>query len=425
MLILVETFSQTYIPFKEGDRWCAIGNSITHQGKYLEMIYLYYITRFPTQQFKLLNCGAGGDTTTGTLTRRMDGDILVHQPTISTIMLGMNDIWWENSGLFTKENYSRDLEGIINRLEENGSRVILITPSPYDYSVKSTERVDPKRLGLERLASQVIDLGRKRNLPVVDFYNPMHQITLEQQTIDSTFTLLTKDRVHTTPLADFLMGYIFIKSTNGTPFVSKTKIDAKSFSVREQNNCSVSNLSFKDGTISFSLLEYALPYPKVAIPEEASLFMDFENELNQEILQIDGLTPGKYTLSINSIAIADYEAAEFAKGLNLATIADTPQNKQAALLAETIAEYTSIVGNIRYIAMKEYGELKKRYEIDDVSTPKADILEQFQGNTDSFNEYFNLKSKESFWMKKADELDKMLWENNKPQDNYYTIKKVK
>lgn len=424
-MLALPSLAQTHTAFKKGDRWCAIGNSITHRGKYLEMVYLYYITRYPTQQFLLFNCGAGGDTATGTLTRRMDGDILVHQPTISTIMLGINDIWWEKSGLFSKENYSRDLEGIVDRLEKSGSKVILITPSPYDSSVKSTEPVDPKRLGLERLVNEVINLGKKRNIPVVDFYNPMHRITLEQQAIDSTFTLLTRDRIHTTPLADFLMGYIFIKSTNATPFVSKLRFNVKHSSISEQINCLVSDLAFKEESIKFSLLENALPYPKTAMPDKASLFMDFDNELNQEILQIEGLTPGKYELLINDMMIGSFSDSDFSQGVNLATIAHTPQNKQATLLAEIIAEYTSIVENIRYIAMIEYGELKRRYDIDDITTPKAHIMKLFKDNVENFDKYLTLKEKESFWMERADELNKKLWGNNNPQPNSYVIKKVK
>jgi len=409
--------------FKDGDRWCAIGNSITHQGKYLEMIYMYYLTRFPYNHIELFNCGAGGDTATGTLTRRMDKDILAHNPTVATIMLGMNDIWWINSGLFPEENYTGDLERIIDRLEENGSRVILITPSPYDYSVVSEEPVDSKRIGLERLAEKVLQIGNKHNIPVVDFYNVMLNITLEQQAVDPSFTLLVKDRVHTKPLADFIMGYTFLKSANISPIVSHTIIDAASVSIVQQTNCSVNNLADDKGNILFTIQEEALPYPQSLIPEEASSFFDFNKEMNREIIQVNGLEPGQYRLYIDDLLINKYTHNQLSEGINL-PLENTPQNKQSEKLAGIISEYTSVVGSkLRYIAMIEYGELKKRYDIDDAGTAESDIIKQFGEESERFEEYLQLKKEESKYMEKARNLKNQLWEENKPQSHVYRIEK--
>lgn len=411
--------------FKKGDRWCAIGNSITHQGRYLQMIYLYYITRFPYEQFDLFNCGAGGDTATGTLTRRMDADILINNPTTATVMLGINDIWWEHSGLFTSENYPRDLEGIVNRLKQAGSRVILITPSPYDYSVKSEEPVDPKRLGLERLAGEVVNLAKKYDLPVVDFYNQMMTITFEGQAHDSAFTLLQKDRVHTKPIADFIMGYLFLKATAPLTSVSEIIIDAKSESLSEQTNCTVEDLVVNSEEIRFSSLEKALPYPQSAIPQDALKYGDFNSEWNREILRVRGLETGQYTLYIDDVAVDNYSASELSQGVNLALSENTSQSKQAELLHRLISEYTSVMGEkIRYIRMIEYGELKKRYDIDDVSTPKSDIIKQFGADNSNFDKYLALKKEESLWIKEAENLKKLLWENNKPHIHRYLIKKT-
>ncbi|MCD8177780.1 MAG: GDSL-type esterase/lipase family protein, partial [Tannerellaceae bacterium] len=347
--------------FHTGDRWCAIGNSITHQGKYLETIYLYYLTRYPYETFDLFNCGAGGDTATGVLIRRIEGDILVHNPTIATIMLGINDIWWENSGLYPPEYYSHNLEAIIDQLEAANCRVILLTPSPYDYTVKSDEPVDPKRLGLERLAGEVKEIAQKRNLPVVDFYNPLLRLTLEQQQTDPTFTLLVKDRVHTKPIADFLMGYTFIQQTTPSSEVSHLAIDAATQTITRQTNCSVNELAGNQETLRFTIVANALPFPLSAIPPGADGFTGFNNERNREILQINGLAPGQYTLYIDDTAIGNYTATEFSNGINLALQSNTPQARQAETLATTIAEYTTAVANTRYIAMIEYGELNKRY----------------------------------------------------------------
>lgn len=424
LLTAQNTTNTNPLSFKQNDRWCAIGSSITHQGKYTEMIYLYYLTRFPFQHFDMINCGAGGDTTTGTLTRRMDKDILPNAPSVTTILLGMNDIWWENSNLYPKEYYSQNLEGMVNKLENAGSRVILITPSPYDYSVESDEPIDPKRLGLERLAKEVSELAEKLNVPVIDFYNPLLKITLAQQALDPTFTLLINDRVHTKPISDFIMGYTFLKETVMPTLVSKIEIDANSKTIREQINCTAENIIFDTRKIQFQLLENALPYPLTAISQEALSFVNFNEEFNKELIQIDGLESGQYKLYIDDILIGYYSDSDFSKGINLAPIAQTPQNKQAEVLAKLMADYTAIVGSkLRYIAMIEFGELKKRYEIDDVSTPQSDIIKLFGKDNTNFDEYLAIKSQESFWKEKSEKLMEKIRLANKPEPHLYRIEK--
>lgn len=80
--------------FKDNDRVCFIGNSITMNGKFHNYIELFYATRFPDRKIEFYNCGISGDVSGGML-ERMDSDILIHKPTWSVLMVGMNDI---NSG---------------------------------------------------------------------------------------------------------------------------------------------------------------------------------------------------------------------------------------------------------------------------------------------------------------------------------------
>jgi lysophospholipase L1-like esterase len=79
------------LAFRAQDRWCAIGDSITHSGSYHEWIQLYWMTRFPTHSLELFNGGISGDTAEGGL-RRFLWDILPNRPTVASVMFGMNDV---------------------------------------------------------------------------------------------------------------------------------------------------------------------------------------------------------------------------------------------------------------------------------------------------------------------------------------------
>ncbi|MEZ0276020.1 MAG: GDSL-type esterase/lipase family protein, partial [Roseimicrobium sp.] len=82
-------------PFADGDTVCFLGDSITHGGNWHRYIELFYVSRFPERKVNIVNCGIGGDRADGAL-KRLDWDVLVHQPTVIVIMLGMNDIGHAN-----------------------------------------------------------------------------------------------------------------------------------------------------------------------------------------------------------------------------------------------------------------------------------------------------------------------------------------
>lgn len=54
--------AQTVAPFKDGDRAVFLGNSITDGGHYHSYIWLYYMTRFPYMDLRVMNAGIGGET---------------------------------------------------------------------------------------------------------------------------------------------------------------------------------------------------------------------------------------------------------------------------------------------------------------------------------------------------------------------------
>jgi len=99
--------AQTSDPyFNSNDRICFIGNSITHAGYYHYFLNLYYATRYPEIHYESYNCGISGDVAGGVLTR-MQKDILVHRPTVASMMIGMNDV---NRELYKVKDKSNDLE---------------------------------------------------------------------------------------------------------------------------------------------------------------------------------------------------------------------------------------------------------------------------------------------------------------------------
>lgn len=92
--------------FTENDRWCALGDSLTHGGRYHDYISLFYVTRYPRKKVSLFNCGINGDRTEDAL-RRLDGDVLSHNPGVVSVLFGMNDV---DRSLYEPDKTGRDVE---------------------------------------------------------------------------------------------------------------------------------------------------------------------------------------------------------------------------------------------------------------------------------------------------------------------------
>ena len=73
--------------FQAGDRWCVLGDSITHAGSYHQQIALFHLARHPAQPLEVINCGIGGDSAPGA-TKRLSWDRLNARPTVVSVMLG-------------------------------------------------------------------------------------------------------------------------------------------------------------------------------------------------------------------------------------------------------------------------------------------------------------------------------------------------
>ncbi|MHB0998588.1 MAG: SGNH/GDSL hydrolase family protein [Armatimonadota bacterium] len=353
--------------FKSGDRWCAVGDSITHGGTYHQFIYLYHATRFPERDIMTYNCGIGGDNAAGVL-KRMPWDVINHKPTVASVMLGMNDVNIFAYGPdktdpeFVKlrqtaiETYKTNMRKLAEEFKAAGVRMIFIMPSIYDQtSTIETPVYFGGNDGLVILSQYVKELAKEFKGSLVDFNGPMARINVEQQKTNPKFALAGPDRVHPGDVGHMTMAYLFLKAQEAPKYVSYMDIDASQYAVIRKTNCSISKLKIKNDEISFTALEKALPFPVSDGAKPALDLVPFTNDFNQEILKVTGLKSGQYSLSIDGSTIGKYDATELGKGINLAILTNTPQYHQAIQVALANQKRQDIsVNALRNIAIIEY-----------------------------------------------------------------------
>ena len=354
-------------PFQDGDRWAVIGDGVTHHGTYQQWINLFYLTRFPDRTIDVYNCGIAGDRAGGAV-RRLDWDVLSHQPTVATVMFGMSDVDRSLYGdapatpsIATQRQaalnaYRVNLRALVEKLQGAGVRVILLTPTIFD---QTADLAAPKQTGINEALGECAaftqELAGETGAAFVDFYDPMMRITHSRQARDPGFTLIGPDRIHPGEPGSFLMAYLFLMAQVGPQDVSRIAVDVKAGRVVEAYNGVMENIVRQADGITFTWTARALPFPVDSAIEPALAWVPFISDLNREMLQVAGLAPGTYELRIDEVPIRQYSADDLAKGVNLSIELRTPEYDQARSVLRLLRAETALVAdNLRTVAQVEH-----------------------------------------------------------------------
>jgi len=382
--------AQTLAPFKAGDRVTFVGNSITDGGHYHSYIWLYYMTRFPSRQMWMANCGIGGDTAEDIL-RRFDGDVAAKNPTVVTLTFGMNDTgYWEYNGddaqRFADSKVAearRNFLEIEKKLKKlTGTRVVMVGTSPYDQTSTFNDNIyRRKNDAMQRVIAIQDSAARANHWEFIDFNAPMCDVGARMQRDDPDFSVCGNDRVHPDNDGHMLMAYLFLKAQGmtGRP-VADFCINARQKKAEKAENCTITAITASRDVLAFDYLSEALPYPLDTIPhgwgftrpqsDIVKMIPDFADEMNSERLTVSGLK-GSYRLLIDDILIDTLAATDLERGVNLTAYRHTPQYQQACAVMSLNEERWDIERRIRDFVWLQYGWFLKEHGITDYATEEA------------------------------------------------------
>lgn len=369
--------SQGIPVFKKGERVAFVGNSITCGGHYHSYIWLYYMTRFPDRRIDIFNEGVGGDVARQ-MSLRLD-KVFEHQPTVVTLSFGMNDTGYkdytlpenETTGRQNVETSCNDYRAIEDAYKKYPKiQKVLIGSSPYDETSRFNKVPFP---GKNKLIQDISDFLKERaqtnKWGYVDFNRPMTEINKREQQSDSTFTLCGGDRVHPTTDGHLVMAYLFLQAQGLTNKpIADVAIDASTQTINLSENCKITDLAVSSENVSFIYLANSLPYPIDAsqfnyeqhTQADALKVIPFMDEMNQEGLQVKGLSAGYYLLKIAGKTITRLTAGELKRGINLASYGNTPQNEQAQQIRQMNEQRWFMEREIREYYWMEYNLMRDK-----------------------------------------------------------------
>lgn len=333
--------------FKDGDVVVMIGDSITEQHLYSNYVEMWTVSRFPSWKLTFRNVGIGGDTSGGG-NGRFARDVLLHKPTAMTVDFGMNDGRYRAFGDDTFKPYMDGLQGMATQAKAANIRVAWVTPQPLDTAEQGATALTAYNQTLEKFSDGVKMIADKNGGLFVDQFHPYLAVLDKARGKNPKYDRITGgDAVHPGPPGQALMAASILKGLNFPSLVSSAELDATG-KVLDAKNCKIENVVAKDGGLSFSRLDGALPFfPPDAVgilPSTPIL-----EELNDYRLKVTGLAPGKYEVSIAGNKIAEVTAEQLAAGANVAA---------GALTAGPIAEQAK--------AVKSAVENKNRFHHDEI-----------------------------------------------------------
>ena len=351
-------FAQGGFYLHDGDTLVFYGDSITDQRLYTTFTETFVLTRFPGMHVRFVHSGWGGDRVGGggggNIDIRLRRDVIAYQPTVVTVMLGMNDGRYRAFDADIFHEFATGYEGIVHAMKAAAPhlRMTLIEPSPYDDVTRAPTFEGGYNAVLVRYGEFLRDLAQRNHVDTADLNGPVVEALRKANTTDAdNAKKIVPDRVHPDDAGHLLMAEALLKAWKAPSIVAAVEIDAVAKSAKRADNAAVSDVQLQaDGKrLSWVETDGALPMPVnlgdsiVALAIHSS---DFMEALNQEPLKVTGLAEATYTLQIDGDSVGKFNAQELSAGVNLAALT-TPMSKQAAQVHVLTVKHAGI-HNVRW-----------------------------------------------------------------------------
>jgi lysophospholipase L1-like esterase len=398
----------------------------------------------------VFNAGVGGDWA-GDMVSRLDGDVFSKRPTVLITTFGMNDSgYFEYNGdqpeKFADEKVKASYDaykqmearfkGLVN------TKIVLMGSSPYDEAavIEGNTPFRNKNKAMLRIVDFQRESAKANGWQFFDMNQPMTDINRQFQQKDPAFTLCGNDRIHPDNDGHMVMAYLILKAQGlADKEVADINVDASKASLVSSSNCEITNIKKTSAGITFDYLANALPYPMDTIARgwgnkksqaKAADIVPFMEEMNREVLTVKGLK-GNYRLFIDEEEIGTWAAGDFAKGINLAALSNTPQYQQALRIMFLNEERWDIEQRFREYAWVQFNFFLTK-GITDLNTREAiGILDENKSKNGWLNGRRDLYSKAMYpevrkaWQDEMDLLTSTIYDINTPVRRKITLIRTK
>jgi isoamyl acetate esterase len=174
------------------------GDSITqagvNPGGFIDKMKAMLETKGIKENYQLIGAGIGGNKIYD-LYLRFEEDVLVHNPDVVLIWVGVNDVWHKATyGTGTDaDKFEKFYTALVKKFQSKGIKVVLATPATIGERIDFSNQQD----GDLNFYSQIIrNIAAKFDCPVADFRKEFLKYNVLKNTGNKESGILTSDRVH-------------------------------------------------------------------------------------------------------------------------------------------------------------------------------------------------------------------------------------
>ena len=391
------------LQLKDNDVWVMAGDSITAQRLHTNYIEAFYRTRHPEWHLHFRNSGIGGNRTSQILAR-FDYDVAAWKPTIVSIELGMNDV---NGSV---EEYIKGMKALIAKIRAIPAQPVLISSSPVndgsimnDWKGDRCQKLHPFTEALQKLATEenvafidqyhaLIDLwGQNQRkgealavkngtwppkttpAPATPAATPATAASgvkpapakQPQPLVAPSLIPLGGNPVHPGAVGQYNMAAVILEGLKANGEVSSATIKADG-QVAEVKRCKITDVSAKDGKLSFTRLDECDPWPIEPTAKSAIDLLPETLKLTQYMLQVPGLPEGEYHVTIDGKPAATVSAKQLADGWNISTVFE-------GVLADRATHIDALIANLEGKLNQDWRAASKANEEDRLAAAQKAI----------------------------------------------------
>ena len=314
-----------------------LGDSITQQRIFTNLIEGFFLTRYPDKPFQFRNLGWNGDTLglrqRGGIQAGIERDLAPLDPSLVLILYGMNDaVYAEKNPQEFRKNVVQ-LNAAIRQLK---ALPYWVSPTAKEGNVEGIPGGSHHNAALKTLSEHLAKLGRKF---YVDQFTPFLaaiEASRQVEGVDGKSVALTSDGVHPTPAGHLIMAWAILKGLNEPGFVSVAELDASQLKTVRAEGCKIlwaESGAFGEGHIAFRRLDEALPMP---LPDATQAALQIPGltileDLSDYRLIVTGLEADKYQLKIDGESAGIFSRDEFEQGIDMNFVAGPTRQKVSQL----------------------------------------------------------------------------------------------
>ncbi|MEX0867343.1 MAG: SGNH/GDSL hydrolase family protein, partial [Pirellulales bacterium] len=329
-------------PFEllDGDRVALIGNTLFEREQSFGDWEHELTRRYPDRHITFRNLGWSGDRPSGISRKRFGNveegfqhlrkSIELVRPTVVLINYGANAAHEGEAG---HAPFFAELDQLFALLEPIGARLVLVSPMEHEHMGEPLPNPAAYNAQVRALRDAMKEYAQAKNCDFADLVEHFQRASTQANDSVEPTDAWTDNGIHFSPYGYWRSAPVFARSLGLQPLPKwSMELDAKGQLIHAAG-VAVDNVSAKTEParfeLSFKAADKAMPRATVPphAPEGAQQFADART------MQLRGLSPGNYRLTVDGQPVATAPAEEWARGVTWTT---GPSFAQANELREVI-----------------------------------------------------------------------------------------